>query len=294
VLVYGALLILIPLLRPRGILARSAVAVPVEPVPEIPAEADGATAPSDTVLRAAALTRSFGGVKAVADVDLEVGAGEVVAVIGPNGSGKTTLLNLLSGFYRPDAGRVLLGGEDVTGGPVSRAARLGIARSFQTPKVFGDLSLSEHMLLAREHVVAGASPQRRDIARAAAAELLGAAGLDLEQRDVAGREARTLSHGQVRFLEVAMAIERAPRLLLLDEPAAGLSAGEIDTLERVVSRVAERLGIGVVVVEHHLDLVRRLADTVVVLDLGRVLWRGEPAELERSDVVRDAYLGIGA
>jgi branched-chain amino acid transport system permease protein len=294
VLVYGALLILIPLVRPRGILARSAVAVQVEPVPEVPAQMQGSPPAADTVLHASGLTRSFGGVQAVAGVDIAVAAGEVLAVIGPNGSGKTTLLNLLSGFYRPDAGRVLLAGEDVTGVPVSRAARLGIARSFQTPKVFPDLSLSEHMLLAREHVVDGASQERRDVARAAAAELLAAAGLDLARPGVAGREARALSHGQVRFLEVAMAIERAPRLLLLDEPAAGLSAEEIATLERVVARVAGRLGIAVVVVEHHLDLVRRLADTVVVLDLGRVLWSGDPAELERSDVVRDAYLGIGA
>jgi branched-chain amino acid transport system ATP-binding protein/branched-chain amino acid transport system permease protein len=294
VLVYGALLILIPLLRPRGILARTAVAVYVErpsAAGRAPALDPASTGP---VLRACGLTRSFGGVKAVDGVDLEVGAGEVVAVIGPNGSGKTTLLNLLSGFYRPDAGSVALGGDDVTGVPVSRAARLGISRTFQTPKVFGDLSVSEHMLLAHEHVVAGASPERREVARAAAAELLAAAGLDLARPGVAGREARTLSHGQVRFLEAAMAIERAPRLLLLDEPAAGLSADEIATLERVVSHVAERLGIAVIVVEHHLGLVRRLAGTVVVLDLGRVLWRGDPAQLERSDVVRDAYLGIGA
>jgi branched-chain amino acid transport system permease protein len=125
-------------------------------------------------------------------------------------------------------------------------------------------------------------------------ELLQVAGIAIDQPSVAGQEARSLSHGQLRFLEVAMAIRRAPTLLLLDEPAAGLSTGEITGLEEVVASVARQLGMGVVIVEHHLDLVRRLVDDIVVLNMGRVVWQGQPTDLERSDVVREAYLGIGA
>jgi branched-chain amino acid transport system permease protein len=293
VLVYGAMLMLIPLLRPRGIVARSAIAVR-EPVVDPPSQPPIRLPPQDVILSGRGLTKSFGGVDAVAEIDLDVRAGQVVGLIGPNGSGKTTLLNLLSGFYPPDAGTVALGGRDITGVAVSRAARLGIARTFQTPKVFPDLSLSEHMRLAREHPVPGTALDARQAAAAAAGQLLQVAGIDIAQPSVAGQEARSLSHGQLRFLEVAMAIRRAPTLLLLDEPAAGLSAGEISGLEEVVASVARQLGIGVVIVEHHLDLVRRLVDDIVVLNMGRVLWQGQPTELERSDAVREAYLGIGA
>jgi branched-chain amino acid transport system permease protein len=293
VLVYGAMLMLIPLLRPRGIVARSAVAVR-EPVAEPPSQPPARLPPQDVILSGRGLTKSFGGVDAVAEIDLDVHAGQVVGLIGPNGSGKTTLLNLLSGFYPPDAGTVVLGGRDTTGVSVSRAARLGIARTFQTPKVFPDLSLSEHMRLAREHPVTGSAADARQAAAAAAMELLQVAGIAIDQPSVAGQEARSLSHGQLRFLEVAMAIRRAPTLLLLDEPAAGLSTGEITGLEEVVASVARQLGMGVVIVEHHLDLVRRLVDDIVVLNMGRVVWQGQPTDLERSDVVREAYLGIGA
>jgi branched-chain amino acid transport system ATP-binding protein/branched-chain amino acid transport system permease protein len=296
VLVYGAMLMLIPLLRPRGILARSAIAVrePLVPGPELAALARVVPPPAGVVLEGRGLTKSFGGVHAITEIDLDVHAGEVVGLIGPNGSGKTTLLNVLSGFYRPDAGRVMLDGRDTTGMPVSRAARLGVARTFQTPKVFPDLSLSEHMRLAREHPVAGRPEPARAGAAAAAGRLLEVAGMDVRRPGTAAQEARSLSHGQLRFLEVAMAIQRAPSLLLLDEPAAGLSGEEIAGLEDVVSSVARQLGMGVIIVEHHLDLVRSLADSVIVLNVGRVLWRGDPAGLERSELVRDAYLGISA
>ena len=296
VLVYGSMLILIPLLRPRGILSRSAVAVR-EPVAEAPGAAELAAAvrpAAGFVLSARGLTKSFGGVHAIENVDLDVRAGEVVGLIGPNGSGKTTLLNVLSGFYSPDGGTVMLQGRDTTGMPVSRAARIGVARTFQTPKVFPDLSLSEHMRLAREHPIAGSTEPMRAAAVTAAARLLRVAGIDVRRADTAAQEARSLSHGQLRFLEVAMAIQRAPSLLLLDEPAAGLSSDEIAGLEEVVSSVAQELGMGVIIVEHHLDLVRSLADAVVVLNVGRVLWQGNPADLERSDLVREAYLGISA
>jgi len=296
VLVYGSMLILIPLLRPRGILSRSAVAVR-EPVAEAPDAAELAAAvrpAAGFVLSARGLTKSFGGVHAIENVDLDVRAGEVVGLIGPNGSGKTTLLNVLSGFYSPDGGTVMLQGRDTTGMPVSRAARIGVARTFQTPKVFPDLSLSEHMRLAREHPIAGSTEPMRAAAVTAAARLLRVAGIDVRRADTAAQEARSLSHGQLRFLEVAMAIQRAPSLLLLDEPAAGLSSDEIAGLEEVVSSVAQELGMGVIIVEHHLDLVRSLADAVVVLNVGRVLWQGNPADLERSDLVREAYLGISA
>jgi branched-chain amino acid transport system permease protein len=294
VFVYGAMLLFIPLLRPRGILARSSVAVrePAPAAPEPAALAAEVPPAGEAVLRGRGLTKSFGGVAAVAEVDVDVRAGEVVGLIGPNGSGKTTLLNILSGFYPPDAGCVELRGRDTTGLPVSATSHLGVARTFQTPKVFPGLSLSEHMRLAREHAVAGSSGPARAAAAGAADRLLEIAGLSLRVR--ARQEARSLSHGQLRFLEVAMAIRRCPSLLLLDEPAAGLSSDEIAGLEAVVSSIARELGMGVIIVEHHLELVRSLADSVLVLNVGRTLWRGEPAELERAEVVREAYLGISA
>jgi len=307
IIVYGVLLVLLMRLRPRGIFSRTAAAA--DPVRESLAidsagptvaadadpggQADGAVdasgTPGDVVLRAEDVKRSFGGLKAVDGVTLEVRAGEILGLIGPNGSGKTTMLNIIGGYYRPSSGTVWLEGVDVSRSRPQESARRGIARTFQTPKTFTGMSIDEHIEIAVQRQL-DASPQRVAACRAAARALLVAGGLNPDDLRVGRRESRFLGHGQLRFLEAAMAIARCPKVLLLDEPAAGLSASEIETLENIVKDVA-RAGVAVIIVEHHLEMVSRLVDRIVVLDLGRVLWEGHPDDLHDAEAVRAAYMG---
>ncbi|HEX4729957.1 MAG TPA: branched-chain amino acid ABC transporter ATP-binding protein/permease [Solirubrobacterales bacterium] len=244
----------------------------------------------EPVLRLSGVTRSFGEVQALKGVDFTVAPGEIVGLVGPNGSGKTTLLNVASGMYRANSGSVVLSGRDITRMPPHRIARAGMARTFQTPKVFPSLSIGEHLALAtRER--ADSSPERVQEAVDTASALLKMGGMDIDDKATLARPVGTLAQGQLRFLEVAMGALHVPRVLLLDEPAAGLSASEMEGLERSAKALAEQ-GTGVVIVEHHLDLIRRLVDRVVVLHLGSLLWEGPSSELASAEEVRVAYLGI--
>jgi ABC-type branched-subunit amino acid transport system ATPase component len=238
------------------------------------------------------ISRSFGGVRALEDVSISVRGGEVLALIGPNGSGKTTVINVITGMYRAAAGSVLLDGVEITRLPARRIALNGVARTFQTPKTFPALSIAEHLSLASSARGATGGGTITD-PELWVRRVLNLGGIDVDDRSVMRRETRELSHGQLRFLEIAMAIRRMPRVLLLDEPAAGLSPKEIAGLEAVTRELADA-GIGVLFVEHHLDLVTRLADQVVVLDLGRVIWKGKPDQLHESDAVKTAYLGVSS
>lgn len=291
--VYGALLLLLVRVLPRGIVFRRGAGVPRgrlggrRPVSApAPAAAGGETpraAPGETCLALEAVGRHFGGVYAVQDVSIEVPRGEVLAIVGPNGSGKTTVLNLISGFYRPHAGRVVLNGEVVNGVAPHRIAARGVARTFQVPQLFPDLTVAEHLALARHY-----TGRRREDLHAAAESFLAAHGFTGASL---AREAREFAHGQQRFLEVCMALLRSPDLLLLDEPAAGLSHDEIARLQEVVERASE-LGVTVLVVEHHHDFVRNIADRVLVMHLGRAVWVGPPEEFGTSKDVQRAYLQI--
>jgi branched-chain amino acid transport system permease protein len=307
IIVYGVLLVLLMRLRPRGLFSRTAAAAdPVraslrlddtaagpetaasqtaEPEPE-PAVA---IAPKNVMLRVDDVRRSFGGVKAVDGVTLELREGEILGLIGPNGSGKTTVLNLIGGYYRPSAGSVALDGVDISRSRPQESARRGIARTFQTPKTFAGMSIDEHIEIAVQRQL-DTSPERIAACRTAALALLEAGGLKPDDLKMGRRESRFLGHGQLRFLEAAMAVARCPKVLLLDEPAAGLSASEIDALETIVKEVA-RAGVAVIIVEHHLEMVSRLVDRIVVLDLGRVLWEGHPDDLHDAEAVRAAYMG---
>jgi branched-chain amino acid transport system ATP-binding protein len=244
-------------------------------------------------LATSGLCKDFRGFRAVDSVDLTVPAGTVHALVGPNGAGKTTLFNLLTGFLRPTAGRIEVAGEDVTGDPPERVARRGVARSFQITSLFDQLSLREHVELA---LASGGglgwrfwrSDRLLDRHRAEALDVLDRVGL----ADRADASAGTLPYGQKRALELALALALDPRLLLLDEPTAGMGTEDVDRTVALVRQVRE--GRTVVLVEHNMSVVADLADRVTVLQAGSVLVEGDYAEVRRDPRVVEAYLGSSA
>ncbi len=240
------------------------------------------------MLRCAGLSRSFGALKAVDGVDLEVAAGARHALIGPNGAGKSTLFRLLTGVLRPDAGTVALNGRDLTRLSEARRARLGMSRTPQHSSLFASMTAARTVALAvRRHGRVGVLPRREPAVWDRVDELLDAVGL-------AGRggvAVPSLSHGERRQLEVAVALACRPTLMLLDEPAAGMSPAESKRLVELLAGLPPE--VTVLFVEHDLDLVFELADTVTVLHLGRVLMSGSPERVRASERVREAYLGTG-
>lgn len=236
------------------------------------------------------LRRQFGALKAVDDVSLAVSGGARHALIGPNGAGKSTLFKLITGLLRSDGGRVELAGQDVTKASEVRRCRLGISQTLQHASLFPTMSAAENVVLAVQRHESRISwlPRRQRSVHDRAALLLDQVGL-------AGRGSVTvssLSHGERKQLEVALALACRPKLLLLDEPAAGMSAAERARLVTLIAGLPSE--ITVLFVEHDLDLVFELADTVTVLNLGRVLLSGEPSEVRASEEVRQAYLGAGS
>jgi ABC-type branched-subunit amino acid transport system ATPase component len=247
-------------------------------------------------LAARDVTKRFGGLTALSQVSLELHPGEVHGLIGPNGSGKTTLLNLLCGYYRADEGALTLDGRDISAASVQQRAHLGVARTFQKPRLLPTLSVLDNAMLggwrdARAGFLASAfclPSVRGDEAalRARAEELLHGVGLSR----VIGRRANLLEHAEQRFLEIARGLAQRPRFLLLDEPAGGLTPAEIDHLGAII-RVMRDQGIGVLLVEHHTDFVFRVSDRVTTLDLGAVICHGSPDEVRNDPDVIRVYLG---
>jgi len=235
------------------------------------------------------LSRSFGALRAVDEVDLTVAPGSRHALIGPNGAGKTTLMHLITGALRATAGAVRLGATDVTRMSVVHRARLGISQTMQQASLFPTMSTSDNVLLAvqRRHGRIVPVPRRRHAPRERVAALLERTGLT-GRGDVVVSQ---LSHGERKQLELAVALACEPRLLLLDEPAAGMSPAESARLAELIEELPAE--VTVLFVEHDLDLVFRLATTVTVLHLGRVLLTGSPSAVRSSDAVREAYLGSG-
>ncbi|MET8938944.1 ATP-binding cassette domain-containing protein [Streptomyces rubiginosohelvolus] len=248
------------------------------------------TTPPPPVLALDRLTRRYGTLTAVDDVSLRLPAGARHAVIGPNGAGKTTLLNLIAGTDRPDHGTIALDGTDITRKPTAKRSRLGIARSFQQPSVIAELSVLDNVVLAGwshhpQRRGAWRRPSRHRLLKESAGRHLETVGL----ADLAQRPAATLSHGQRRMLDLAAALAGEPRLLLLDEPAAGLTDGDIGRLLGIIGALPQ--SVAVVLVEHHVEVVAELAASVTVLAAGKVLVDGPTQEVLAHPEVREAYHG---
>jgi ABC-type branched-subunit amino acid transport system ATPase component len=250
-------------------------------------------------LAVSALRKRFGGVIALDGCSLVAEAGRTHALVGPNGSGKTTTLNLISGFYPTDEGKVTLGDVDITGLAPNRIARMGVGRTFQTPKLLGDMSVLDNVMLgayASERASAleialNLPRARRDrrVTTASALRFIRFVGLEGRLHDLAGE----LPHGQQRLVEIARALAGRPGILLLDEPAAGLSLDELSRLGELIRTIAQE-GTTVLIVEHHLELIAQISDSVTVLDRGGLLAEGTPAEVFAHPEVQRAYMGRSA
>jgi branched-chain amino acid transport system ATP-binding protein len=243
------------------------------------------------LIRTESLTKAFGALTAVNGVTLEVERGSLHSVIGPNGAGKTTFFNLLTGQLAPTSGRIIFDGRDIAGTPPHDIAHLGIARSFQRTSIFPTLSILDNVWLAafaRHDSWRGIAwrradryPELTDKALAALKDV----GLDAK----AQRPAREISHGEQRQLELAIALAASPRLLLLDEPAAGLSPDETQKMVALVRRLKGRYTI--ILIEHKIDVVMTMSDRISVMHFGSVIAEGAPGEIQRNADVRRAYLG---
>jgi branched-chain amino acid transport system ATP-binding protein len=248
-----------------------------------------------TMLQVQSVTKNFGSLVAVQNVSLTVAPGELRAIIGPNGAGKTTFFNMISGFFPPNTGKILFDGRDVTAVPASERVGLGMARTFQITEIFPELTVHENVLSAAE-VAAGQRlhmwASRADAVRAEAvvAEMLALVGLTGKADRLVGE----LAHGDQRATEIAMALALRPRLLLLDEPTAGMGDQETYEITGLIRRLHRDSKFTIVLIEHDMRVVFHLADRISVLDQGRLLAEGTPAQIGANEAVQAAYLGNAA
>jgi len=236
------------------------------------------------------LSKSFGGVHAVKCIDLEIARGHVHSLIGPNGAGKTTAFNCISGFLRPDSGQVLLDGRDVTRWKPHRLVAAGMARTFQVTRIFGELTVLENVALAArsmsgKNLLMWRGAESFSGERSAALGIVEALGLG----DRAGVAGDHLSHGDKRVLEIAIALALRPKILMLDEPTAGMSGGESERIAMLISSLTAQAT--VLLVEHDIDIVLGISNAITVIDQGSVIATGSPAEISSNSKVQEAYLG---
>ncbi len=243
-----------------------------------------------TLLRVEKLYKSFGGFEAVSDVGFTLEAGERLAIIGPNGAGKSTCFNMIGGQLRPDHGRVLLDGEDITGLPPRAVWRKGVGRTFQIAAAFGSMTVAENVQMAfmSHHGRARALfPLARELYREEALALLERVGI----RDQAERFCSVLAYGDIKRVELAVALAHDPRLLLMDEPTAGMAPAERHALMRLVSAIVAERGIAVLFTEHDMDVVFAYADRILVINRGRLIAEGPPEKVRADREVQAIYLG---
>jgi len=251
----------------------------------------------DSQLVVEGVSKRFGGVVAVQDVSLEVPRGAIVSIIGPNGAGKTSLLNMISGFYKPDTGRVVLEGQDITQKKPSDIAALGIARTFQNIALFSGLTVLDNLMLGRHvrmksgvvaSVIYWGMAQKEDIAHREACEEI----IDfLKLQDLRKQPTAALAYGLRKRVELGRALALEPRVLLLDEPMGGMNQDEKEDMARYILDVNQERGVTVVLIEHDMGVVMDISDHVVVLDRGRRIAAGTPDEVQRDPAVVQAYLG---
>jgi branched-chain amino acid transport system ATP-binding protein len=251
---------------------------------------------SQPLLVSRGLGKSFGGLKAVEDISLEVRPGELLSVIGPNGAGKTTLFNCLSGIYRPERGRVEFEGRNITGAPPHRVCHLGIARTFQNIRLFPEMTALENILVGQFHHSTLApwdillhTPRFRRCEADHRAEALGLLEL-VGMAGLADDPARDLAYGLQRRLEIARALATRPRVLLLDEPCAGMNPAEVNGIIELIATLRRR-DLAILLIEHHMKVVMEISDRILVLDHGVALAEGEPASIRSNPEVIRAYLG---
>jgi branched-chain amino acid transport system ATP-binding protein len=265
--------------------------IPLRPTIEV--ESRGAA----PLLEIAGVTLRFGGIVALSDVSFTVGEGRIVGLIGPNGAGKTTLFNCLSRLYRPERGDIRFNGKSLRHAAAADIAAMGIGRTFQSPALFASMSVLDNVKVGahpRGHngplrdaiTLPQARREEREIDRRARA-MLAFVGLE----DAATRQAKSLAFGAQKRVELARALAAQPSLLLLDEPAGGLNHEEVAELGALIRSVRDRLGISILLVEHHMGLVMSLSDRVVVLNFGRVIADGPPDDVRGNAAVTEAYLG---
>jgi len=242
------------------------------------------------VLETKDLTKQFGGLRAVDRISLSLEEGELRCIIGPNGCGKTTLFNLISGRYKPTSGRVFFNGQDITGQPVHLISRAGIGRKFQIPSVFDRLTIKENLRLSffsakRPSIFTSNSSFGEG--REKIAELIDLLGLPEKEEE----RAENLSHGERQWLEIGMVLASKPKLMLLDEPTAGMTAVETSSTAQLIRKISQETGISVVVIEHDINFVKELATRVTVMYKGSIFREGSYTEVQSDEEVRNIYLG---